>query len=249
MSAKTPRLGLQYPLDTDYATPPSDFSNLANALDNISVVFYQQDSSSTPSAPKGSVWYQTDTHRVYYYTGIGTIGENGWILLAGSLTGQIIDYAGNLTYTSGSPLTTPAGYFVCDGAAVSKTDYAPLYNALKGSASTSPWGEATSTFNLPDLRGRTAIGTGTGTYTGATAHPLAQASGTETVTLTTSQMPQHTHTTNHNFYVAEGSSFTVATGGLFAITSVSNPITSSAGSGAAHSNMQPSAAVYKLIKY
>ncbi|KZB62154.1 hypothetical protein AUP42_04135 [Thalassospira lucentensis] len=47
-------------------------------------------------------------------------------------------------------LTVPDGYLVCDGAAVSRTDYADLFAALG-----TVWGagDGTTTFNIPDLRG------------------------------------------------------------------------------------------------
>ncbi len=46
--------------------------------------------------------------------------------------------------------TPPEGWLVCDGSAVSRTDYADLYAAIG-----TVWGEGDeiTTFNLPDLRG------------------------------------------------------------------------------------------------
>lgn len=45
----------------------------------------------------------------------------------------------------------PEGWAICNGDEISRTDYASLYNAIGNS-----WGEGdgSSTFNLPDLRGR-----------------------------------------------------------------------------------------------
>lgn len=47
----------------------------------------------------------------------------------------------------------PAGWLECDGSAVSKTTYASLYTFLKDGGTTAIYGEATTTFNLPDYRG------------------------------------------------------------------------------------------------
>lgn len=56
--------------------------------------------------------------------------------------GTIIAYGG---------ATIPSGWLLCDGSAISRTTYSALFNAI-GIA----WGRgnSTSTFNLPDLRGR-----------------------------------------------------------------------------------------------
>ncbi|HEY4029961.1 MAG TPA: phage tail protein, partial [Caulobacteraceae bacterium] len=56
--------------------------------------------------------------------------------------GAVLPYAG---------LTVPAGFFLCNGQAVSRTDNAALFAAI-GAA----WGagDGSTTFNLPDLRDR-----------------------------------------------------------------------------------------------
>lgn len=56
--------------------------------------------------------------------------------------GVMIDYAGTVA---------PAGWVMCDGAAVSRTVYASLFSAI-GTAYGS--GDGSTTFNLPDFRGR-----------------------------------------------------------------------------------------------
>lgn len=55
----------------------------------------------------------------------------------------------------------PTGWLACDGSAVNRVTYSALYNALGGAAS--PWGmgDGSTTFNLPDLRGRAMAGVGT----------------------------------------------------------------------------------------
>ena len=52
-------------------------------------------------------------------------------------------------------------------------------------------GNGTSTFGLPDLRGRGPIGTGTSTL--GTTYTVGQMGGTETAAMTTNNMPMHTH--------------------------------------------------------
>lgn len=92
--------------------------------------------------------------------------------------------------------SAPNKWLICDGSAVSRDTFAKLYAVI---GTTYGAGDGSTTFNLPDFRGRTAIGVGTGTASGATAHALAQMEGAETITLSISQMPKHTHVQNpHN---------------------------------------------------
>lgn len=60
--------------------------------------------------------------------------------------GAVLPYAGH---------AAPTGWALCDGAAVSRTTYAKLFIVL---ATTYGAGNGSSTFNLPDLRGRVVAG-------------------------------------------------------------------------------------------
>jgi hypothetical protein len=57
-------------------------------------------------------------------------------------TGCVLPYAGT---------TAPEGWLLCDGSAVSRTDYAGLFAVL---GSTHGQGDGSTTFHIPDLRGR-----------------------------------------------------------------------------------------------
>ena len=89
--------------------------------------------------------------------------------------------AGIITTFAGS--TPPAGWLPCDGSAVSRTDYATLFAVV---GTTYGAGDGSTTFNLPDLKGRVVIGV-SGT------HALGSTGGSETVTLTEDQLPAHVH--------------------------------------------------------
>lgn len=80
--------------------------------------------------------------------------------------------------------SAPTGWLLCNGAAVSRADFADLF-AIVGE--TYGAGDGSSTFNLPDLRDRFAVGSGTTYSAGATG-------GAATHTLTEAEIPQHTHT-------------------------------------------------------
>ena len=154
-------------------------------------------------------------------------------------SGTLLDFAG---------ATVPAGFLACDGSAVSRSTYAGLFAAIGTN-----WGsgDGTTTFNVPDLRGRATIGVGTGT--GLTPRTLAGTTGTETVTLTSEQsgLPSHTHTVATTFPGTVTTAYTTGTnnytqtGNAAVTTSAAGPTDATT----AHNNMQPSAVVTKIIKY
>lgn len=93
--------------------------------------------------------------------------------------GEIRMFAGNFP---------PKDWAYCQGQLLAIASYQSLYSIL----GTVYGGDGRTTFALPDLRGRAAIGAGHGN--GLADRPLGVKVGTETVTLTAQQMPSHTHT-------------------------------------------------------
>jgi microcystin-dependent protein len=75
----------------------------------------------------------------------------------------------------------------CDGSLLKISDNPPLY-ALLGILY---GGDGTTTFGVPDLRGRVPIGAGQGT--GLQNYALAAKAGGESVSLTAVDLPPHTH--------------------------------------------------------
>jgi len=94
-------------------------------------------------------------------------------LVDDSLVGCILTYAGS---------TAPTGWLLCQGQAISRTTYADLY-ALCGT--TYGVGDGSTTFNLPDLRGRVVVGIGSSAYFDA----RGEKQGEKTVALAKSQVP------------------------------------------------------------
>lgn len=99
--------------------------------------------------------------------------------------GMIVGFAGS---------TAPTGWLLCQGQAVSRTTYAKLFAVI---GTTFGSGDGSTTFNLPDARGRVLVGVGNSGATGSTNHTLGQKSGEETHKLTVSEMPQHRHGINY----------------------------------------------------
>ncbi len=97
---------------------------------------------------------------------------------------QLLTPTGSVTQYAGS--SAPTGWMFCDGAAVSRTTYAALFAVI---GTTFGSGDGTTTFNLPDLKGRVPVGKAVaGTFAS-----LAATGGAETHTLTTAQIPSHQH--------------------------------------------------------
>jgi microcystin-dependent protein len=95
--------------------------------------------------------------------------------------------------------SAPSGWLICDGAAVSRSTYSALFNIV---GTTFGVGDGSTTFNLPDMRGRMPVGVGTGS--GLTSRSLGATGGVESVTLTGAQSGTSAHGHGHTFYVGDG---------------------------------------------
>jgi len=169
--------------------------------------------------------------------------------------GSVIPYAG---------ASAPTGFLLCDGSNVSRTTYATLFAVI---GTTYGAGDGSSTFALPDLRGRVVAGQDdmggasadrlTDQTGGLNGDTLGDTGGSETHTLTTAQLASHTHSFSDTDSITVGTLVTgdsVNRGGsgqLFSNNSVTVSIsgtTGSAGSGSAHNNVQPTIILNYIIR-
>jgi microcystin-dependent protein len=115
----------------------------------------------------------------------GVVKQAGFSLLP---VGMVVPYAGS---------SAPTGYLLCYGQAVSRTTYASLFAIL---GTTYGSGDGSTTFNVPDIRGRVVAGADgmggssanrlTDAVSGIDA--LADAGGSQSCTLVTANLPAYT---------------------------------------------------------
>lgn len=159
------------------------------------------------------------------------------------VVGEIIPFAG---------LINPDDrWLLCDGQSIARVDYVELFAQI-GTTYGSVDGDH---FNVPDLRGRTAVGSGTGT--GLTFRYPGDSWGEETHVLTVGELASHSHEDSGHSHSEVTAVATVINGGLEAPASAATPFpgttgTSSAnitntGGDEAHENMQPSLCINYLI--
>ncbi len=111
-----------------------------------------------------------------------SLGKFEYGSLSGIPAGIYIPYGGAVA---------PAGWVLCDGSAISRTTYADLFTAISTAYGI---GDGATTFNVPDMRGRNALGkddmggTPANRVTDAQADVIGGSLGEETKDI------QHTHT-------------------------------------------------------
>lgn len=157
-------------------------------------------------------------------------------------TGSVMPFAGT---------TEPSGWLLCFGQEVSRTTYASLFAII---STTYGVGNGSTTFNLPDLRGRVVAGQDdmggtsanrlTNQSGGLDGDVLGATGGAETHTLTIAQMPAHTHTVANT--LIPGSIGTLSNTSL--VRQISNTTSGSTGGGGAHNNVQPTIILNYIIK-
>jgi microcystin-dependent protein len=86
-----------------------------------------------------------------------------------------------------APNFPPQGWAFCSGQLLAISQNQALFSIL----GTMYGGDGRTTFGLPDLRGRLAVGTGSGP--GLTPYNTGRKTGAEEVALTAASIPSHTH--------------------------------------------------------
>jgi microcystin-dependent protein len=166
--------------------------------------------------------------------------------------GSIVSFAGS---------TAPTGWSLCDGSAISRVDYSTLFTAI---GTTYGVGNGTTTFNLPNLKGRVPVGLDSAQ---TEFDALGETGGVKAVTLTAAQsgLPAHSHgitDPSHSHYLdwrnnvnvanfagAYGSVGSNAAGNTYgATTGISINNNTATNASASHDNLQPYIVMHYIIR-
>lgn len=133
--------------------------------------------------------------------------------------------------------SVPDGYLLCDGSAVSRTQYTKLYQIIGDAYGA---GDGSTTFNLPDLRMTFPIGADT-------LNPIGTTGGEAAHALTVDELPEHTHEppkcnggsgTNTGTYLMFGNDSTLQPNQNVGYTGLNQP----------HNNLPPYVCINYIIR-
>lgn len=158
---------------------------------------------------------------------------------------------GEIVCTATAANPNPGNWLTCDGSSLLRTDYPALFDAIG-----TTFGAVDGThFNIPDLRGRTMIGTGQGS--GLTDRVLGDSLGEENHTITLAESASHSHVDAGHIH-SEGIAIPAVGAAIVGVpipsavpgigsTGIGSATLDTVGSNGAHNNMQPSTALNYYI--
>lgn len=198
--------------------------SFAGATFNDPIVISQETTPSSPSSGFVKIYSKSDDQ-------LYLLDSSGFEIAFGNPAGTILSFAGS---------TAPTGYLVCDGSTVSRSSYANLYSVIGDSFGE---GDGSTTFHLPDLRGRFLRGwdnsaTNDPDAASRTASNTGGNTGDNIGSLQDHQLDSHNHSTNttgahvHTTNFAQ-TSWKVGTGSTFYNIDSSGGTVSTRSSGAA----------------
>lgn len=208
------------------------------------VLFKRKTSDEIATLPveDGALIYNYETGATYLDYDDERISTGGGMPTGDTFPiGAITSYAGSIA---------PTNWLICDGSAISRTAYADLFDAI---GTTYGVGDGSTTFNLPNLKGRVITGLDTSQTEFDT---LGETGGEKAHTLTIAEMPSHKHDdlnwTTDSYHVSfnSGNSSGVLLNPDASLISYSEGAfrTANAGGGQPHNILQPYMTLNYIIK-
>lgn len=154
----------------------------------------------------------------------------------GGVTGDTVPIGSITSYATS---TAPENWLVCDGSEVSRTEYAELFNVIGEDFGA---GDGSTTFNLPNIKGRTIVGLDTND---TDFNVIGKTLGEKTHKLTVAEMPSHKHNdgVTNNFFGQTGGQTS-----CIVLQDKSQGTTYATGGDQPHNNIQPSFVGCYIIK-
>ena len=244
--------------DKTFASIDARIEELEEDVDKIETATVQL-IAVTDAAPEhcseGDKYYNTSTNLIYTATGTDTWGVTGeapsQLYLYMDISEQKLYYYDGNTFSSyggGSGGTggetlpigsimlysgnvLPVNWLLCNGQAISRTKYSALFEKI---GTTYGSGDGSTTFNVPNLKGKVAVGKDENDTDFDT---LGETGGEKTHTLTENEMPTHTHSIGKPVSTNSGSKSWL----LLDVNKgeYSEQRTQPSGGGQPHNNLQP----------
>lgn len=138
--------------------------------------------------------------------------------------------------------TAPSGWLNCDGTAVSRTEYSNLFSVI---GTTFGAGDGSTTFNLPNLCGKVAVGINN---TDSDFDEIGKTGGEKEHTLIINEIPEHNHELGYDtgaLLTAGNQRGNAGSGSTYG----QGWYTRAVGGNQPHNNLQPYLVLNYIIKY
>jgi microcystin-dependent protein len=205
----SPRYQISYPDPAPRNEPadvPADIKRLVDAIE-VSAMWVQGVVASRPTfGTTGRFFFATDENILYFDKGTSWT-EIGPVRPDSIGTAQLAPAAEERLNPIGTPISwpyaegsVPSGWALCYGQAVSRAANPILHGIAASAGYPHGSGDGSTTFNLPDMRGRVPVGKDNMGGTAANrisaannGQTLGGAHGNQAHTLAISEMPSHGH--------------------------------------------------------